>query len=71
MINTHKVDPKKIELVELGADTDLYYPKTKKASKLRKKLGVKKDEIVLMFVGTIYRRKNIELFLSRFFWKNQ
>jgi glycosyltransferase involved in cell wall biosynthesis len=66
LIKTHKIDPKKIELIELGADMDSYHPKAKEASELRKRLGIKKDELVLMFVGTIYRRKNIELLIDAF-----
>jgi len=66
LIKTHKIKPKKIELIELGVDTDLYYYRKKGAIKLRKKLGIKEDESVLMFVGTIFRRKNLELLMEAF-----
>ena len=66
LINTHKIIPKKIKLIELGVDTDLYYHKKKQAIKLRKILGIKKDEVVLIFVGTIFRRKNLELLINAF-----
>ena len=66
LIKSHKVNPKKIELIELGVDTDLYYYRKNEAIKLRKKLGIKKDEVILMFVGTIFRRKNLELLMNAF-----
>lgn len=66
LIKTHKIKPKKIELIELGVDTNLYHYRKKEAIKLRKKLGIKEDESVLMFVGTIFRRKNLELLMESF-----
>lgn len=66
LIKTHKVDPKKIELVELGVDIDLFHYREKEAAKLRKKLGIRKDEVVIIFTGTIYRRKNLELLIKVF-----
>ena len=66
LIKSHKVNPKKIELIELGVDTDLYYHRKNEAIKLRKKLGIKEDEVILMFVGTIFRRKNLELLINVF-----
>lgn len=66
LINTHKLNPKKVELIELGVYTDLYHYKENESIKLRKKLGFKKDEVILMFVGTIFRRKNIELLMDAF-----
>ena len=46
LIKSHKVNPKKIELIELGVDTDLYHYRKKEAIKLRKKLGIKEDESI-------------------------
>ncbi len=66
LAKTHRIEPKKIELVELGADMDLYHYKGEEAAKLRKRLGIAKDEVVLIFVGTIYRRKNIGLLMEVF-----
>ena len=66
LIKSHKVNPKKIELIELGVDTDLYCHRKNEAIKLRKKLGIKEDEVILMFVGTIFRRKNLELLMNAF-----
>lgn len=66
LIKAHKVDPKKIELVELGVDIDLFHYRGKEAAKLRKKLGIGKDEAVIIFTGTIYRRKNLELLIKVF-----
>ncbi|MEK6968497.1 MAG: glycosyltransferase family 4 protein [Nanoarchaeota archaeon] len=66
LVKAHKISPKRIALVELGVDTDTYYYKEKEASELRKKLGFVKDEVILIFVGTIFRRKNIELLMDAF-----
>ncbi len=66
LIKTHKINPKKIELIELGVDTDLFYYRKNEAVKLRKKLGIKKDEVIVIFAGTIYRRKNLELLMKVF-----
>jgi len=67
LIKTHKISPKKIELIELGVDTDLYKYKRKEAIELRKKLGIKGNEIVLIFSGIIFSRKNIELLINAFY----
>lgn len=66
LIKTHKVNPKKIELVELGVDIDLFHYREKEAAELRKKLGIGKDEVIIIFTGTIYRRKNLELLIKVF-----
>lgn len=66
LMKTHKINPKKIELIELGADIDTFHYKKNEAVELRKKLGIKKDEVIMMFVGTIYRRKNLELLIKTF-----
>src|SRR3989338_2461928 len=66
LIKAHKISPKKIKLVELGADTTLYRHRGKESRALRKKLKIKNGETVLIFAGTIFRRKNIELLIHAF-----
>lgn len=66
LIKTHKINPNKISLIELGVDRELYDYKSKPSDKLRKKLGISKDEVVLIFVGTIFKRKNLELLINAF-----
>lgn len=64
LIKTHKIPEEKLKLIELGVDTDTYYPREVEALNLRKRLNFDKQDIILMFVGTIYRRKKLELLIK-------
>ena len=65
LMKAHKIPGKNIEVIELGVDTGLYCHRENTGA-LRKRLGIKKDEVVLMFVGTIYPRKNIEMLMEAY-----
>lgn len=65
LINTHKIT-KPIEVIPLGVDTDMYHYQENWRNEIRNKYKIKKTCTVLMFAGTIYRRKGLELLLNAF-----
>lgn len=66
LIKTHKINPQRIMLIELGTDTGLFYPRQKESAMLRKRIMFKKDDIILMFAGIIVRRKKLEMLIDVF-----
>ncbi|MBI4143510.1 glycosyltransferase family 4 protein [Candidatus Woesearchaeota archaeon] len=64
LAKTHKVSANRISLIPLGVDTDFFRFDSKSRENLRKKFGIRKSDVVLVFSGTIVRRKGIELLLE-------
>jgi len=64
IIKTHKISSKKILLIPLGVDTDFFKFDEKARSVIRKKFKIKENDFVIVFSGTIVRRKGIELLLE-------
>lgn len=60
----HKIKPKNISLIPLGVDTSSFKFDKESRVKIRKKFRIKNDDVVLVFSGTIVRRKGIELLLE-------
>lgn len=53
----------KIEIINLGVDTELFSTKNKKQQE-REKLGLKKNDIILMFSGRITPSKGVDLLIN-------
>ena len=66
LIKTHKMNPKKISVVPLGVDTGFFNFDSKARINIRKKFKITNEDVVLVFSGTIVRRKGIELLLEAF-----
>lgn len=62
-IQNYKVNPERIALARHGIDTDFFRP-TRDEAYLRKELGLKEDEPVILFAGFITPRKGLE-YLAR------
>jgi glycosyltransferase involved in cell wall biosynthesis len=60
----HKINPKDISLIHLGVDTSSFKFDNKCRIGIRKKFRIKKNDVVLVFSGTIVRRKGVELLLE-------
>ena len=54
----------KIEVIPRGVDTHLFYPNREQRERLRKKLGLKHDDIVALFAGRLVPVKGITYFVS-------
>ena len=66
LIKTHKINSKKISLISLGVDIGFFKFDNEARSNIRKKFEIKETDVVIMFSGTIVRRKGIELLLEAF-----
>ena len=64
LIKTHKINQKKIFLIPLGVDVDFFKFDDKARVNIRKIFRIKYSNIVLVFSGTIVRRKGIEILLE-------
>lgn len=53
-------------LVELGVDTTVFYPDRDRGLLLRKKLGLKDHQKILLYVGRLAPEKNVRLLLEAF-----
>ncbi len=69
IIKWHGVGAEKIEVVYSGVDTKLFNPKNKRKYKreIRENLGINKDEIVLLFVGSPFSRKGLNYLVEALF----
>lgn len=57
----------KLKEVPNPVDTkQFYYPSKKEKLKLRKKLGFREQQIIILFVGSIIKRKGIDLLIESF-----
>jgi glycosyltransferase involved in cell wall biosynthesis len=64
LTKTHKINPKNVSLIPLGVDTSSFKFDNKSRVKIRKKFRIKNNDIVLVFSGTIVRRKGVEILLG-------
>ena len=64
LIEKHRIRGDKINLIPLGVDTDLWKFNLKKGRELRKKYKIRNNEILLIFSGTIFKRKRLELLIE-------
>ncbi|MBS3132147.1 glycosyltransferase family 4 protein [Candidatus Woesearchaeota archaeon] len=64
LVKSHGIKPSRIKLIPLGVDMDFFRFNGKKREELRKKLGFRDKDTVLVFSGTIVRRKGLELLLN-------
>ena len=64
LLKTHKINSQRILLIPLGVDTDFFKFDNEARLNIRKKFKLKENEVVLVFSGTIVRRKGIELLLE-------
>ena len=56
VIRSYGIDPSKISLVYYGVDLDKFKP-SKKPGRIRSKLGIDLNEVVVLFVGRMVERK--------------
>lgn len=56
-----------IATINIGTDTDLFRP-IRPDMKIRDSLGIKKDDMVVLFVGHLIHRKGVDILLDS--WKN-
>ena len=61
--NTHNVNS---ILIPLGVDTNSFDYSKKGRGRIRNKYNIQKDDVVVIFAGTIVRRKGLELLLNSF-----
>lgn len=54
----------KIEVIPLGADSNLFSPNVSKRRIMRDKLGVSKDDVLIVYAGKIVPEKDIEVLLE-------
>jgi len=53
----------KIQIIPLGADSKLFSPSMLKRRMMRKKLGVEKDDVLIIYAGKLIPEKDIEILL--------
>ena len=56
--NKYKIPISFINLIPLGADTDVFYPNIKKRQKMRKNLNIKNEETLVIYTGKINTEKD-------------
>jgi glycosyltransferase involved in cell wall biosynthesis len=54
------IDKKRMHLLQLGANTDIFHYHSDKRTEIRKELGVKDDEVLIATVGRLEKFKKIE-----------
>ena len=66
IIEHYRVDPEKIVVIYNGVDTSRFNPKVKEKYRksLRDKYGIKKNEILLLFVSNNFKLKRLNLVLE-------
>jgi glycosyltransferase involved in cell wall biosynthesis len=60
-----KAPQEKVELLLFGVDLDKFNPDVK-SDTLRKRIGIKKDDLVVLFVGTLFDFCGLDLYLEHF-----
>lgn len=68
LVNRLGVDPKRVDVVYSGVDLERFHPDGRKRYRkaLRANYGVPKDARVILFLGTGYRRKGLDVALKAF-----
>lgn len=51
----------KVKLIPLGADTEIFYPDLEKRKEMRQNLGVKNNEVLIIYAGKITKSKDIDI----------
>ncbi len=66
IVEHYRVDPENIVVIYNGVDTSRFNPKVKEKfrSSLREKYGIKKEELVLIFVSNNFKLKRLDLVLE-------
>jgi len=64
LTKTHKIKEKDISLIPLGVDTNSFKFNSNSRKSIRKKFKIKDSDVVLVFSGTIVRRKGIEILIE-------
>ena len=55
------ISPKKIEMIPLGADIELFYKDDKKREAIRKKYNIKPGNFVIIYTGKVIKKKGVHL----------
>jgi len=55
-----------VKIIRLGADDSIFYVDKKKRVEMREKLGVREEEVLLIFAGKITRDKDINVLFESF-----
>lgn len=63
---TFKIPKQKLSLIPLGVDTDIYHYSEDGREEIRQRYSINKSDIVLIFAGTVVRRKRVELLIRSF-----
>ncbi len=68
VIQRHGVPPEKVRVIHNGVDLERFHPRRKRdeGAKLRTELGLSSEARVLLFLGTGYARKGLDLVLDAF-----
>ncbi|MBW2742148.1 MAG: glycosyltransferase family 4 protein [Deltaproteobacteria bacterium] len=66
IVEHYRVDPENIVVIYNGVDTSRFNPRVKEKfrSSLREKYGIKKEELVLIFVSNNFKLKRLDLVLE-------
>jgi len=66
MLTELGLPPKKVKLIHLGADTDVFYPDQKSRQLVRQKLGVTNDQVLFVHAGKITENKDLHILIPAF-----
>lgn len=64
VVKRFKIPKEEIEMIPLGADTDLFYKNDKSGLEVRNEYSIKKDDFVIIYTGKIIQRKGVHLILE-------
>lgn len=64
LITKFKIPKAKIELAPLGADNELFRQDKEKRKRIRKKLGIEEDEILIISSGNFDQTKDIDILIK-------
>lgn len=64
VVKRFKISKEKIEMIPLGADTDLFYKNDKSGLEIRNKYSIKNTDFVIIYTGKIIQRKGVHIILE-------
>ena len=64
LITKFNISRSKIELAPLGADNELFRPDKEKRKRIRKKMGIEEDEILIISSGNFNQTKDIDILIK-------
>ncbi len=64
LLTKFNIPKAKIELAPLGADNELFRPDKEKRKRIRKKLGIEEDEILIISSGNFDQTKDIDILVK-------